>query len=139
MAKRKLPPKTWVYSPHSLPKPKVPEASKAQITERAQVLIEEWKPIHIKKPPKGYRFNYIVDLYTKWHRNFFYFVAKYASPGPTALSPFFEAPFTRMEYRGENRFDVAYMRHTGKWWVVDENLTLTKALETIRGNGIYHP
>ncbi|MBM4257080.1 MAG: hypothetical protein FJ147_14425 [Deltaproteobacteria bacterium] len=109
------------------------------MSEQGQKLIDEWKLQHIKPPPKGQRFNYIVDLFTKWHRNYFYFVAKYACPGPTAMVPFFDSPFTRLEYVGGNRFNLSFMRYTGKWVETELELTLTKALESIRNDGFYHP
>lgn len=93
----------------------------------------------IALPPEGFHFNYIVDLFTKWQRHYFYFVAKYACPGPTAISPFFEAPFTRLEYGGENWFALAFMRHTGKCVEVVQGLTLAKALDAIRSDGFYYP
>src|SRR5262249_24357303 len=40
------------------------------------------------------------------------------SRGPTAIKPTFEAPFVRLEYVGNRRFNLAYMRHTDKWWEV---------------------
>ena len=98
MATRKLPPKMWVFAPRSAPKAGVPEAVKTEVSQQGQMLIDEWKPQYIKAPPEDARWNYIVDLFTKWHRNYFYFVAKYACPGPTAISPFFESPFTRLAY-----------------------------------------
>lgn len=139
MVKRKQPRMMWVHSPHMLKGARLPEEVKQAVTARAQELVDEWKPKHIKKPPKNYRFNYIIDLYTKWHRQFFYFCATYACPGPNALSPTFESCFTRIEYVGRNRFNLAYMRHTGKWWTTEFELTLDACLETIRGNGFYHP
>jgi hypothetical protein len=139
MAKRKLPPKMWVYAPRAAPKASVPEAVKTEVSQQGQRLIDEWKPQYIKAPSEDYQFNYIVDLFTKWHRNYFYFVAKYECPGPTAILPFFEAPFTRLEYVGRNRFNLSFMRHTEKWVEVEQELTLTKALESIRNDGFYHP
>jgi hypothetical protein len=74
MAKRpQKPPKMWMYVPAKPPKQKVPEDLKAEVTAQAEVLIEEWKPQFIKEPPKGHQFNYIVDLYTKWFRSYFYY------------------------------------------------------------------
>ena len=139
MAKRTLPPKMWVYAPRSTPKAKVPDAVKTEVAQQGQRLIDEWKPHYVKAPPEGSHFNYIVDLFTKWQRHYFYFVAKYACPGPTASSPFFEAPFTRLEYVGENRFNLAFMRHTGKWVEVEQGLSLAKALDSIRHDGFYYP
>lgn len=73
MAKRpQKPRKMWMYVPPKPPKPKVPEDLKAEVTAQAEVLIEEWKPQYIKKPPTGHQFNYIVDLYSKWFRSYFY-------------------------------------------------------------------
>lgn len=85
MAKRTLPSKMWVYTPRSTPKAKVPDAVKTEVAQQGQPLIDEWKPHYVKAPPEGFHFNYIVDLFTKWQRHYFYFVAKYACPGPTAL------------------------------------------------------
>jgi hypothetical protein len=105
-----------------------------------QALVDlELKPRHIAPPPDHYEFNYIVDITTKWHGRFFYFVSKYASPGPNAISPFFDLPFTRLEYRHNGRFNVAYMRHTGQWWTVYEDLTINGAMETIREQEMFHP
>lgn len=103
--------KTWVYSP---PKPKVPDAVKVELKTKARELIDAvLKPEHVKPPPKNAKWNYIVDLYTKWHRNYFYFCAKYACSGPNALSPFFNTGFARLEYVGnvrrQSRFNISYM------------------------------
>lgn len=66
MAKRK--PKTWVYSPPKLPKVAVPEDLKAEVERKAGELVETvLKPKHVKPPPKNPRFNYLIDLSTKWH------------------------------------------------------------------------
>jgi hypothetical protein len=88
---------------------------------------------------KGYQFNYIVNLYAKWRGKYFYFCSTYACPGPRALSPSFEAYFTRLEYVGNNCFNLAYMRHTDKWWETMCGLTLGESFDTIRGNSLYHP
>jgi len=117
----------------------VPVEVKGEVTKRAQALVEEWKPLSIEKPPKGYRFNYIADLYTKWRGKYFYFCATYACPGPRARSPSFEAYFTRMQYIGNHLFNLAYMRHTGKWWQTQRFLTVAECFETIRDNSLYHP
>jgi hypothetical protein len=89
----------------------------------------------LEKPP----ISAFSTIHTKWHRSFFYFVGDWASPGPNALSPTFESPFARLEYTHLGRFNLAYMRHTGKWWQVYEGLTLNKAIEAVRDEGIFHP
>jgi hypothetical protein len=140
MAKKKRRQYQWVYSPPKPPKPKVPEDIKEEVQKKGNKIVEEvFKPKSIKPPPKDKRWNYIIDIYTKWYRNYFYFCATYASPGPNAISPTFEVKFARMEYTENGKFNLAYMRHTGKFWQVDTDLTLDKALQTIQDKGIYHP
>ena len=139
MAKKK-PKRMWVYAPGKPTPPSVPEDLKAEVKAKADDLVETvLKPQHVKPPPTDPRWNYITDIYTKWHRSFFYFCSTYACPGPNALSPTFESPFARMEYVGAGRFNLAYMRHTGKWWEVYQGLTAEECLETIRDEGIFQP
>jgi len=133
--------KTWVYSP---PKPKVPDSVKAEVETRATELINAFlKPEHVKPPPKKPRWNYIVDIYTKWHRNYFYFCSKYACPGPNAISPFFDTGLARLEYVGglgqQSRFNMSYMRHTGKWWEIRHGLSLDQCLAETRKGGLFQP
>ena len=114
MAKK---PKTWMLPATGRPKSEVPDSLKAEVQTRATGLVEKvLKPQHVKPPPKEPRFNYIIDVSTKWHRNYFYFIATYASPGPTAISPTFDLPFARLEFTGGSHFALSYMRHTGKWF-----------------------
>jgi hypothetical protein len=83
------------------------ENVKADVERKAAELVEKvLKPQHIKPPPEDVRFNYIVDIYTRWRGNYFYFCAKYHSPGPNAISPFFEVKFARLEYVGGGRVKI---------------------------------
>jgi len=133
--------KTWVYGP---PKLKVPDDVRVRVEIKAMELADTvLKPEHVKPPPKNARWNYIVDLYTKWHRNYFYFCAKYVCPGPNALSPFFDIGFARLEYVGgvgqKSRFNMSYMRHTGRWWEIYHGLLLEQCLAEVREGGLFHP
>jgi hypothetical protein len=133
--------KTWIYSP---PKPKVPNAIKVELKTKATELIDTvLKPEHVKPPPKNAKWNYIVDLYAKWHSNYFYFCAKYACPGPNALAPFFDIGFARLAYSGsvgrQSRFDLSYMRHTGKWFEIGHGLSLEQCLAEVREGGLFNP
>ena len=129
--------KTWVYSP---PKPVVPDDLKAEVQTKAEALVEEFlKPQFIKPPPKNWRWNYIIDIHLKWHRSLFYFISTYRSRGPTAIKPTFESPFARLEHVGNRRFNLAYMRHTGRWWEVYQNLTLDQCLKIIREDPTFQP
>lgn len=137
---RRLPPKTWVYSPPKPAKPKVPDDVKTAVQAKANVLIEtRLKPAFIEPPPAEPRFNYIVDLFTKWYRGYFYFCATYASPGPYAISPSFETKFARLEYLGPDRFNLSFMRHTGEWVELYQAIPLDECLTAIQEDGWFHP
>jgi hypothetical protein len=132
--------KTWGYFPKKPPKPKVPDQIKAEVAHAAEKLISgELRPTHVKPPPQEDQFNYVVDIFTKWHGNYFYFSAKYACPGPNALSPFFDAKFARIEYAGDKRFHLSYMRHTGQWVELYRDLPFGECLERIGQEPYFHP
>jgi len=132
--------KRWVRVPPKPSRPTVPAATKADVEARARELVESvLKPLHVKPPPDDQRFNYIVDIGTKWYRSYFYFFATYRSPGPTALSPTFEAKFARLEYTGADRFNLAFMRHTGQWIELRFDLSLDQCLDAIRHDPFFLP
>ena len=132
--------KMWVFSLPKQSKPKVPDAVKTNVEAKANDLIETvLKPNHIKPPSGDERFNYIVDIYSKWYRSYFYFCAKYACPGPNAISPFFETKFARLEYVDNECFNLSYMRHTGQWWEIYTELSLDESLDAIRDEPHFLP
>lgn len=130
----------WVYSPKSLPKPKVPKAIKDEVEKKGVDLIETvLKPQHVKSPPKNPRWNYVADIGRKWHGSFFYFFSTYRCPGPNALRPTFESKFARLEYTSGGRFNLAYMRHTDQWWELFTGLTLDECLERVKDDPLFQP
>jgi hypothetical protein len=132
--------KRWISSPSRPTKPRVTDNVKADVERKAAELVEKFlKPQHIKPPPEDMRFNYIVDIYTRWYRNYFYLCAKYHSPGPNAISPFFEVKFARLEYVGGDRFNLSFIRHTGQWVEIYTDCSLEECLSTIRDDALFQP
>ncbi len=120
--------------------PAVPDTVKMDVAAKANELIEAiLKPKHIQAPPDNPQFNYIVDLYGKWYHRYFYFCATYCSPGPHAIAPGFEAKFARIEYAGQNRFYLSFLRHTGAWIEPYHSLSLDDCLTTIRDDPFFIP
>jgi len=139
MAKRK-PKKMWAYTPSKPAKPKVPESIKAEVEKKCNELVETvLKPKFIQPPPEDSEFNYLVDIYTKWYRNYFYFYTKYHSPGPYAIAPYFEMGFARLEYAGDNKFNLSYMRHTNQWWEIYQGLTLEECISAVENEPHFMP
>lgn len=132
--------KRWIYAPPKPAKPSVPAALRLEVEAKARELVESaLRPRHVKAPPKDERFNYIVDIGTKWYRSYFYFFAIYRSPGPNALSPSFEAKFARLEYTGAGRFSLAFMRHTGQWTQVYSDLSVDECLRAVKDDPFFIP
>ena len=131
--------KQWVYTPPRAKKPQVSTAAKEQITAQCQQLIDsEFKPRYIDLEPQE---NQLVttDIYGKWYRSFYYFCSTFYFNAPELPNAPIENKFTRLEYTGEDKFNLAYMRHTGQWWEVHTGISLKNALEEIKNNPIFHP
>ena len=127
--------KRWMYVPPKPAKPKVPEYLKPAVKSKADEFVESFlKPTFIKDPPKDYEWNYVVDIFTKWYQRYFYFCSTWRSPSPNAISEYFEIRFARLEYAGDEKFNMAYMRYTGQWWEIFQDLTLDGCIEEIRIN-----
>ena len=109
---------------------------KADLDARATKLVENvLKPKYVKPPPEEPRFNYIVDVWTKWLGSTLYFGATYACPGPTAISPSFQTKFARMEHVGGGSISrLSYMRHTDKWFRLFPSLTVDECLDAIEND-----
>jgi len=45
----------------------------------------------------------------------------------------------RLEYTGDRKFSVSYMRHTEQWWEILEGLSLEECFEAIREQELLHP
>jgi len=133
--------KQWVaVASSSSQKTKVPDAVKETLTEKASLLIENViKPNHISPPPTDHNFNYLVDVYSKWYRNYFYFCSTYNCPHPNAIAPSFEIKWARMEYVGEDKFNVSYMRHTEKWAEVYQEISMIDSLKAITEEDYFAP
>ncbi|CAG0928386.1 hypothetical protein TFLX_00893 [Thermoflexales bacterium] len=130
----------WVYRPHKSSVNQVLPSIKAEVQRKAEQLIgETLKPRHLKPPPITTTFNYIVDIYTKWYRHYFYFCAKYCVPGSNALTPDFEAKFARLEYTGHNHFNLSFRRYTEEWIEIHSNLSIDQCFAAIRDDPLFDP
>jgi hypothetical protein len=132
--------KRWIPSPSRPSILRIPEQLKTELEAKACRLIEDFlKPKYVHPPSAGRELNYIVDFSTKWYRNYFYFCAKYCSPGPHAIAPFFEIRFARLEYIDDRRFNLSYMRFTEEWVEVYPRLSMEDCLRTIRDDPLFTP
>ena len=56
-----------------------------------------------------------------------------------ALSPTIEIRFARMAHIGNERFNLAYMRHTGNWNEIYYDLSVEECLTAIRDEPHFLP
>ena len=137
MAQRR---RAWMTSPAKKPTSSLPDTLKAEVERKSANLIANvLKPKHIQPPPPNEQFNYIIDIGTKWYRHYFYFFSIYACPGPNALSPTFESKFARMEYVGNAKFALYFMRHTGEWVGSYGRLSVDECMEAIQDDAWFVP
>lgn len=130
------PVRVWRFDPRLV---KVSPGLKAAVEASVAVLVAELRPRLVPPPPAEPKYNYPVDLFTRWHGRFFCVMMRYACPGPDALAPFFDVGFARLEFRGRDRFDLAYFRHTDEWAQIAEGLTLEECLQAIRDYPMFQP
>jgi len=117
----------------------IPDAVREEVTAKAHELIEMvLKPKYLKPPPENPYGNYIIDLYGKWYRHYFYLCTTYRVTGPNAMVPSFEWKFARLEYAGNRCFHLSFMRYTGKEWVgLYAGLSLDECLTAIRDESYF--
>ena len=134
------PRKAWMFNPGEKRREPLPGTIKDEVDTKSRELIETvLKPKHIEPSPQDERLNYIVDITTKWIGSICYFLAVYRSPGPHAIAPTFETKFARMEYVGNGKFALSFMRHTGRWVELYDALTVGKCLKAIQDDPWFQP
>jgi len=62
------------------------------------------------------------------------FIARYAGPGPNALTPFFETAFCRLGYFGPDSWNLWARRHNDEWMVLGSRMTLAECFQEMRTN-----
>ncbi len=84
MAKKKTQVRRWMLPSPSQRTAKAPlaERIKADVDAKATKLVERLKPKYVQPPPKEPRFNYIIDVWTKWIGGTLYFGADLRLPRP---------------------------------------------------------
>lgn len=132
--------KRWIKVPPKPARPKVPDDFKLEVQKKANQYLESYlKPTFLQPPPEPADSNYLVDLFTKWHQRYFYFCSKYRCVHENCISEFFEDKFARLEYVGDKKFNVSYMRYTEQWFEILQGLSLEECLDEIHQQQLLHP
>jgi hypothetical protein len=138
MAKKQK--RVWMPAPPKPPREKVSPALKKEVDRRAHELVENVMKPKIPPPPEEPRFNYVIDIFTRWHQStFFYFCSTYRCVFDTCSTPTFEVRFARLKHIGNERFSLSYMRHTGEWWEIYPDLSLEQCLNAVENEPHFMP
>ncbi len=124
----------WTWMQTGIPpKNKLSKWQKLDWKAKADNFVQTYyKPAFIKPPPADARFNFIVDFSTKWHGSYLQFIARYACPGPNAISPFFDTAFARLGYFRNDAWSLWARRHNDQWMVLDHQITLQECFDQMR-------
>ena len=136
---KKKPVKIWVATSPSKAACSVPETTKLEVREAFEEVLQQFRNHSIKDVPPNPKWNYIIEISSKWYRHYFYLYAIYKCFGPNAIKDTFESKFARLEYTRPGRYNLAYMRHTEQWWEVEQNLSVSQCKEMILSDEIFHP
>lgn len=130
--------KYWMPSSTSNSVIKLSETDKEHVSNYFVPLIETFKKQYIPKNPNK-KFNYLVDIYSKWYQKYFYLCEKYKSEHPQRIKDEFEIKSVRLKYTGKDQFEFSYFRHTGQWHLISVGLTLEECKEMILSNPVFQP
>jgi hypothetical protein len=83
--------------------------------------------------------NYVIDIHGAWAAGRYRFMQRYRSGMAHNHGEEFDAPFARIDRMGPDRFDIYWMRHTGKWWPLYSGVTLVEALGILETDVVLHP
>lgn len=130
-------PRVWTRA-EAKPKPPSAEEKQAIVAACDAFLDNVLKPRFLR-PIKPAPFNYPVDIRGSWRAGSYCFVQRYRSGMEHNIGEEFDAPFARITCAGPGRFDIYWMRHTGKWWKLHSGKRLNEALEVIETDEVLHP
>ena len=83
-------------------------------------------------------FNYPIEVFAEWRGKAFYLNVRYRARS-RKVEDDFVVRHTRMTLTGFGRFDLAYFRHTDKWFTVYRGLTAADCFREIEENEIFWP
>lgn len=138
MNKRKSFAKSWSRNVTTDSKNLLTDSYKKEIEEAFSDLIDYFKREYILEKP-DLRFTYTIDIYSKWHRGYFYLCQKNKSDYANRIVDEYESKFARLTFVSKDNFELSYFRHTGQWWLINNNLTLEQCKQMIIENQVLHP
>jgi hypothetical protein len=115
---------------------------KADIAAACERLIAEVLKPKFLPEIRPSQFNYPIDIFGKWRGSSYSFIVRYRSGFANNAGEEFDSAYARLDHVPQGpgtRFDMMWMRHTGRWWPLYSSVTLEEALDLIGTDGVLRP
>jgi hypothetical protein len=120
--------------------PKLPDdAEKQMIVAACEAFIVDMLKPRFMPQIRPTEWNYAIDIHGAWAAGRYRFMQRHRSGMEHNRGEEFDAPFARLDRMGLDRFDIYWMRHTGKWWRLHTGVTLVEALRILETECVLHP
>ena len=117
---------------------KVPEDLRKQIDHWAKTWLKQFAHgLELRAADPG-PFNYPIEVFSEWRGKAFYICTKYRARTRQPEDDFVSRR-ARMTMTGFGRFDLAFFRHTERWFTVHRGLTAAQCFKEIEANEVYWP
>lgn len=131
--------KRWMQTVRAA-RPDIPgDGEKQMIVAACEAFIADVLKPRFLPEVRPTEWNYVIDIHGAWAAGRYRFMQRYRSGMAHNSGEEFDAPFARIDRIGPDRFDIYWMRHTGKWWRLHVGVTLAEALHILETDGVLHP
>ena len=131
--------KQWMQTAHATRHKRPDDAEKQRIVAACEAFIVDVLKPRFLPQISPTEWNYVIDIHGAWAAGRYRFMQRYRSGMEHNRGEEFDAPFARIDHIGPDRFDIYWMRHTGKWWRLHVGVTLAEALRILETDGVLHP
>jgi len=121
--------RVWAPKPPGPPTPAEKQAIIAACEHHLETFL---RPRFLPRIVPATSHNYVIAICGTWHGRAYRFGQIYRSVFDNRIADTFEAPFARLVHTGPDRFDLFWLRHTGKWWPMHRDVTLDQAMDLLR-------
>jgi hypothetical protein len=131
--------KQWIRNPRTARPTAVDDLEKRTIVVACETFIREVLKPRFLPEITPTEWNYVIDIHGAWMAGRYRFMQRYRSGMEHNRGEEFDAPFARIDRMERDRFDIYWMRHTGKWWPLHAGVTLAEALRILETDEVLHP
>lgn len=131
--------KQWIRTTRTVRRATVDDLEKRAIVAACEAFIRDILKPRFLPEIRPTEWNYVIDIHGAWAAGRYRFMQRYRSGMEHNRGEEFDAPFARIDRVEPDRFDIYWMRHTGKWWRLHVGVTLVEALRILETDGVLHP